>query len=356
MAEPELVPGPPDFIGVGTQRSGTTWWQRLLRDHPAIRLPRNKKKEQHFFDKFGRRPMKPEDIARYHDLFPRAPGELSGEWTPRYMRDIWGPRVLSQAAPDAKLLVMFRDPVERYRSGVLHTAAREPGRVTTLLATDAVDRGRYAAAAEAAVRLLRRGAGPRHAVRAVRPGPDAALPAHARVHRRAQRRPRARGPHAHARHRHQVAQGADLGGPPLRARARAGGRRRGAARGLPGARRDAVEELRAPGGRQAGERSARAARGARKGSVPAGLRRRRHGQRGLRVVAQAAARAPGGEAAGGRPQPRVLRHLLHARDDRRRHRRLPRPLPAQRPSGHRRVDARLHPPGVDADAAPARGA
>ena len=83
MAEPELIPAPPDFIGVGTQRSGTTWWQRLLRDHPAIRLPRNKKKEQHFFDKFGRRPMTPEDIARYHDLFPRAPGELSGEWTPR---------------------------------------------------------------------------------------------------------------------------------------------------------------------------------------------------------------------------------------------------------------------------------
>jgi len=144
MAEPELIPAPPDFIGVGTQRSGTTWWQRLLRDHPAIRLPRNKKKEQHFFDKFGRRPMKPEDITRYHELFPRAAGELSGEWTPRYMRDIWGPRVLSQAAPDAKLLVMFRDPVERYRSGVLHTAAREPGRVTTLLSTDAVDRGKYA--------------------------------------------------------------------------------------------------------------------------------------------------------------------------------------------------------------------
>jgi hypothetical protein len=144
MAEAELVTGPPDFIGVGTQRSGTTWWQRLLRDHPAIRLPRNKKKEQHFFDKFGRRPMEQSDIVRYHDLFPRAPGELSGEWTPRYMRDIWGPRVLSQAAPDAKLLVMFRDPVERYRSGVLHTSAREPGRVTTLLSTDAVDRGRYA--------------------------------------------------------------------------------------------------------------------------------------------------------------------------------------------------------------------
>jgi len=144
MAEGELITGPPDFIGVGTQRSGTTWWQRLLKDHPAIRTPLNRKKEQHFFDKFGRRPMEPADIERYHELFPRGPGELSGEWTPRYMRDIWGPRVLSQAAPDTKLLVMFRDPVERYRSGVLHSSAREPGRTTTLLSTDAVDRGRYA--------------------------------------------------------------------------------------------------------------------------------------------------------------------------------------------------------------------
>jgi hypothetical protein len=145
MAEGDLKTGPPAFVGVGTQRSGTTWWQRLLKDHPAIRTPRNRKKEQHFFDKFGRRPMEPADIARYHALFPCAPGELSGEWTPRYMRDIWGPRVLSQAAPDAKLLIMFRDPVERYRSGVLHSSAREPGRTTTLLCTDAVDRGRYAA-------------------------------------------------------------------------------------------------------------------------------------------------------------------------------------------------------------------
>jgi hypothetical protein len=140
----ELITGPPDFVGVGTQRSGTTWWQRLLKRHPAIRTPANRKKEQHFFDQFGRRPMDAADIARYHALFPRGPGELSGEWTPRYMRDIWGPRVLSQAAPDAKLLVMFRDPVERYRSGVLHQGARSPNRSASWLATDAIERGRYA--------------------------------------------------------------------------------------------------------------------------------------------------------------------------------------------------------------------
>lgn len=144
MPDGDVITGPPDFIGVGTQRSGTTWWQRLLKRHPAIKTPANRKKEQHFFDQFGRRPMEPSDIARYHELFPRGPGELSGEWTPRYMRDIWGPRVVAQAAPDAKLLIMFRDPVERYRSGVLHQAARTPYRSDSWLATDAIERGRYA--------------------------------------------------------------------------------------------------------------------------------------------------------------------------------------------------------------------
>jgi hypothetical protein len=139
-----VITGPPDFIGMGTQRSGTTWWQRLLKRHPAIKTPLNRKKEQHFFDRFGKRPMEPSDIARYYELFPRGPGELSGEWTPRYMRDIWGPRVVAQAAPDAKVLVMFRDPVERYRSGVLHQGARTPYRSDEWLATDAIERGRYA--------------------------------------------------------------------------------------------------------------------------------------------------------------------------------------------------------------------
>ena len=140
----DVITGPPDFIGMGTQRSGTTWWQRLLKRHPAIKPPRNRKKEQHFFDQFGRQPMQPSDIARYHEQFPRRQGELSGEWTPRYMRDIWGPRVVAQAAPDAKVLVMFRDPVERYRSGVLHQAMRTPYRSAEWLATDAIERGRYA--------------------------------------------------------------------------------------------------------------------------------------------------------------------------------------------------------------------
>ena len=144
MPESGVITGPPDFIGVGTQRSGTTWMQRLLRDHPRIRLPRDQRKEQHFFDWFGKTEMTDADVARYHEQFPRPAGDIAGDWTPRYMRDIWTPRLIPRAAPDAKILVIFRDPVERYRSGVLHTLARRGGRAATYLATDAVERGRYA--------------------------------------------------------------------------------------------------------------------------------------------------------------------------------------------------------------------
>ena len=136
--------GPPDFIGVGTQRSGTTWWFRLLVSHPDIRPPKGRRKEQHFFDKFGARQMKEADAAAYHALFPRKAGQLAGEWTPRYMRDFWTPPLLRRVAPDAKLLVLFRDPVERYRSGIPHRLGRHPGRRMEALAVDAADRGRYA--------------------------------------------------------------------------------------------------------------------------------------------------------------------------------------------------------------------
>ncbi len=60
------------------------------------------------------------------------------------MRDVWGPAVVTRAAPDARILVMFRDPVERYRSGVLHMTARKTHLRPEWVATDATERGRYA--------------------------------------------------------------------------------------------------------------------------------------------------------------------------------------------------------------------
>ena len=136
--------GPPDFIGVGTQRSGTTWWFMSLLEHPAIRAPRYGNKELHFLSRFGGEEMTDEDIERYHYKFPRREGELVGEWTPRYMHDFWTPRVIRRAAPDAKLLVLFRDPIERFRSGVPKERTVPRVRTFDMVVSDAIERGRYA--------------------------------------------------------------------------------------------------------------------------------------------------------------------------------------------------------------------
>ena len=150
LEPPEVPPGwhtgPPDFVGVGAQRAGTTWWYRGLEAHERVVRPSGRRKELHFFNRFWDGEV-PADIAeRYASLFPRPEGSITGEWTPRYMHDFWSLRLLRRAAPDARILVMLRDPVERWRSGTsravrLAEEAGEPIRLVQL--SDAVWRGFY---------------------------------------------------------------------------------------------------------------------------------------------------------------------------------------------------------------------
>jgi hypothetical protein len=43
---------PPDFVGVGAQKAGTTWWYTLLSSHPGVHAPPGRRKELHYFDRF----------------------------------------------------------------------------------------------------------------------------------------------------------------------------------------------------------------------------------------------------------------------------------------------------------------
>jgi hypothetical protein len=111
--------GPPDFVGVGAQRCGTGWWYRLaVESHPKVIRRSDQVKETHYFDRFWDGDVPADFVERYHRFFPRPPGSLTGEWTPRYMFDHWSMRLLHQAAPEARILVILRDPIERFRSGV----------------------------------------------------------------------------------------------------------------------------------------------------------------------------------------------------------------------------------------------
>lgn len=110
--------GPPDFVGVGAQRCGTSWWYSVICDHPGIQASLGK--ELHFFDRFVSAEMRPDDVQSYYRMLPKPTTKITGEWTPRYMRDAWTPALLSKAAPQAKLIVMLRDPWDRFVSGVRH--------------------------------------------------------------------------------------------------------------------------------------------------------------------------------------------------------------------------------------------
>jgi hypothetical protein len=113
---PGWVVGPPDFVIVGAEKSGTSRWLRLLRSHPDVHVATGGR-ELHFWDAFHTRWPGPEDIERYHRMFPRPPGARAGEKTPQYMSLWWVPAMLAIAAPEAAIIVMLRDPLERYVSG-----------------------------------------------------------------------------------------------------------------------------------------------------------------------------------------------------------------------------------------------
>ena len=137
--------GPPDSVGVGTARSGTTWWDSLIRAHPRVSRPEGTPKEVHYFDRLWQSELTEPDVARYHAFFARPEGQLSGEWTPGYMLDMWTPRLLRRAAPDARLLVLLRDPVERFRSGrTLAENRLTVGSTARAAANAAFNRGIYA--------------------------------------------------------------------------------------------------------------------------------------------------------------------------------------------------------------------
>ena len=130
----------PAWLGIGAQRSGTTWFTDLLTQHPDVGLGTNGKKEQHLLHKVGDGLVPASD---YLELFP-ADGVRRGEWTPQYLRHASAPATAARLlGPDVPVLVLLRDPVERF---LLRDAPRgHPGDVPVAL--PGADHGAGASAA-----------------------------------------------------------------------------------------------------------------------------------------------------------------------------------------------------------------
>jgi len=129
---------------VGAQKAGTSWWHALVERHPDVVNAGGQPKELHFFDRFWEEPFGDAVVKQYERHFPHPPGKVAGEWTPGYLIDFWTPELLAQAAPEARILILLRDPVERLRSGLTHQLATSRAAIGHRDVQGAFGRGLYA--------------------------------------------------------------------------------------------------------------------------------------------------------------------------------------------------------------------
>jgi len=132
--------GPPDFVLAGAADALGEWWMGRIADHPEVVPHRTLRSGAGFFARFGTEAFGPDDVARFGALFPRRPGRVAGHWSPDALSYPWVAPLLAEAAPDARILVLVRDPVDQLRAALERTADERAPHVGSNLA-DAVDRG-----------------------------------------------------------------------------------------------------------------------------------------------------------------------------------------------------------------------
>lgn len=112
----------PDFLVLGAQKAGTTALYAYLRWHPAITGP--SWKEVSFFDRHWWR-----GESWYRGQFPlRSGGRLVGEASPSYLFHPLAPERVHALVPEARLVALVRNPVDRAYSHYQHEVSlgREP--------------------------------------------------------------------------------------------------------------------------------------------------------------------------------------------------------------------------------------
>ncbi|RYH00830.1 hypothetical protein EU805_16615 [Salipiger sp. IMCC34102] len=120
-----------DFFVVGAAKAGATAVYHWLSDHPDVFLP--SVKEPGFFA-FATRPPAPAkgpcdpayvdqvvtDGPSYAALYESSGPRRTGDVSPIYLLDEAAPVRIADARPDARIIILLRDPVERAFSQFMH--------------------------------------------------------------------------------------------------------------------------------------------------------------------------------------------------------------------------------------------
>jgi hypothetical protein len=97
----------PDFLIAGAPRSGSTTLYRMIDEHPSVFMARPK--EVRFFNG-----PHVHDIEWYGEHFADADSQqIAGEATPWYLHDPKAVRAMKEVVPNALIIVILRDPVDR---------------------------------------------------------------------------------------------------------------------------------------------------------------------------------------------------------------------------------------------------
>lgn len=106
-----------DLLLIGAEKAGTTWLHGVLQDHPDIFFPRVK--EIHYFNKYDSNLREIDNFSNqswywYTNHFGDAiEGQIVGEATPLYISDPEAPSRIKNKLPNARFIVVLRNPVER---------------------------------------------------------------------------------------------------------------------------------------------------------------------------------------------------------------------------------------------------
>ena len=115
----------PNFLGIGAQKSGTTWLYKNLRKHPQLYLPETK--EIHYFDWYFYK-----SINWYCKYFKGAKKtQVTGEITPCYSalseRKI---KLIHKMNPKLKVILLLRNPIERaWSQAVMNLVKRKKANI-----------------------------------------------------------------------------------------------------------------------------------------------------------------------------------------------------------------------------------
>jgi hypothetical protein len=109
----------PNFFVVGAPKAGTTSLYEYLKPHPQVFLSEVKEPKY-----FSPQLLGSVSLERYRRLYEKAGGiSAIGDLSPFYLWDSAAPQRIHDVSPDAKIIVMLRDPVARAYSHYLMAVA-----------------------------------------------------------------------------------------------------------------------------------------------------------------------------------------------------------------------------------------